>query len=990
MKSVLLTIIAIVLFASSSFAQEKPPADSKGTEFWFAFPPNYHNNWGSLGWKDDKLYIFIAADQQTLGELQYTDRLGGKFKIPFEITNVNDIKTIALDYKNFELYGWNQSGNILSDGNAYNDNEKVSPCSFRLIAEEEVSVYIQNQAQTTSDATLVYPIDAIGKNYFVMSYNAGLRSSMSQVTPSQFVIVATEDNTSVEITPPKGNPTQVNGEQPFTINLSQGQSYLVQSKQSQTISYDLTGTNIVATKPVTVIGGHQRAQVPLDVSVNNPSRDYLIQQLIPVESWHKSAFVVPFETVSFGVKNKDLVRVLSASDNNKISLNGQAYKTLGRAEFLELEVDEAIHLSSSAPMQVATYAKTTQNTSGQFNIGDPLMMLIHPKEQFYNEYKFINTQTQENKQNLYTNQYVAVILPSEGKASLKFDGSPVPDAGYLPIPDSDYEYKVLESSDGVHTITCDKDIAIYIYGYAKANSYGYIGGMNFRIFDHKDPVLNESKDCFTTNVVVTDTLPYDSGIEYFNIDNTTNLQLNQDKSKAPKVITFDGEVQNKYLDANVSYTVRDSMGYGYSRSIDIPGFTVSVETFNESLDIYEHPKKDSKLNETYCFDLKLQNYGNFTQEISDINFKSLGKVYGLENIPLPIIISPGQTKKYPICVASVIPITILDTINIEGDCLDRDIASVSYQYFADSEAPKAYTQTIDCNKYINITVTDTTQFDLGIDQVIYDTLNNMTISNESKSPYYTAQLIVTNLKIPAFYSVRFTDKYGNETTVTDTISPLSLRLSGTVDSSPEREEQYFGGFKIGALAADSIYLENYGEYPQIISSAYAVINRHFSVPKGQFPLTIPPFSEMGLEVVYHPDYVRAEKYRDTIIIEADCFSDYQPVAADAEPISFDAMSKCDVPLKVTSSGLPYELYISNPSPMPSSDFININYKTNFNDALSYKIYTNTGSLVGHGYLNIGEGNGTLSIPLNTLSNGQFLLKLNSEMVNESFVIIKQR
>lgn len=34
-----------------------------------------------------------------------------------------------------------------------------------------------------------------------------------------------------------------------------------------------------------------------------------------------------------------------------------------------------------------------------------------------------------------------------------------------------------------------KTIGIYVYGYGLANSYGYVGDMNFRAFDYRPPEL---------------------------------------------------------------------------------------------------------------------------------------------------------------------------------------------------------------------------------------------------------------------------------------------------------------------------------------------------------------------------------------------------------------------------------------------------------------------------------------------------------------------
>lgn len=980
-------ILCSIIATSVIKAQEEPPADSKGTEFWFTFPPNYHNNFSDVSNTDDQLYIFIAADEPTLVELHYSNMLGGKFVKKIDIQDPNDIEIISLNYRGLELQGWNESGNYVSENDPRNLNETPVPASFRVISEEDVSVYIQNQAMTTSDATLVYPVDALGKNYFVMSYYAGLRGSVSASTPSQFAIVATEDNTEIEITPPKNNPTEKHGDEPFSVTLNRGESYLVQSKPTGTIPYDLTGTHIVASAPIAVFGGHQRAQVPLDVDAFNPSRDYLIQQIIPVESWHKSAYVIPFETVSNGIRNKDLVRVLSASDNNKISVNGAFHKTINRGDFLELEIDNAINISSSAPMQVATYAKTTQTTQSS-KIGDPLMMLIHPKEQFYKEYKFINTQTKEENEDVYKNQYVAVILPSSGKSSLSLDGTPVPTSGYLSIPNSDYEYKVIRTTDGVHQISCNENIAIYIYGYGQANSYGYIGGMSFKIFDHKDPVIIEEIDCFRADVAISDTLPYDSGIEYFNIDIEKNVTIDIDNAALPEVVKFDATVNNRFVDADITYTVRDSMGFSYTKNISIPGFTVSIGAVIDTV-LYHREHVDSKLYEEYCFDLKLENYGRFPQKITDINFNKIGKAYGLEKIPLPFTIAPGSSRTYELCFSSDVPIEIRDSIKISNDCMERSIATVSYQYFADTDAPEVEVNEEDCNRFVNIVATDSSRFDLGINTIEYLEMENITIVSESKSPNYVARLSISNSRMPAWYSIRITDNYGNETLIADTLSPATLRFANTIDSNPDKEERYFGEFTIGSICRDSVYLENYGEYPQRINDAYAILNRHFSVPRSQFPLIIPPLSTVGVEVIYHPDYVRAERYRDTIFITSDCFDGLMPVAADAAPIEFEAMSQCDIPLTISSSGVPFEMYVANPTPIPSSEKVTIRYKANFARPIQYKLYTNNGSLVQTGNLYITEGEGNLDIPIHQIGNGQYLLKLNNDLINESFIIIKQ-
>src|SRR5690606_18743645 len=105
--------------------------------------------------------------------------------------------------------------------------------------------------------------------------------------------VATEDGTEVTIHP--SQPTWDGGSATQRVTLDAGESYLVQAYLSDTrLTTDLTGTRIVASAPVAVIAGHQRATVPVELAGSLRSRDCLLEQLPPVETWGYSAIAVPY------------------------------------------------------------------------------------------------------------------------------------------------------------------------------------------------------------------------------------------------------------------------------------------------------------------------------------------------------------------------------------------------------------------------------------------------------------------------------------------------------------------------------------------------------------------------------------------------------------------------------------------------------------------------------------------------------------------------
>ncbi|MFM8438364.1 MAG: IgGFc-binding protein, partial [Candidatus Kapaibacterium sp.] len=154
-------------------------------------------------------------------------------------------------------------------------------------SDEDVTVYAMSQALTTSDAFLVLPTDALGNQYYVMSYTADPSSQASAGTPSQFAIVATEDSTEVRIE--TDEPIYRYGRVPGVVRLNKGDVYLVQSQVGDSRRLvDLTGTYVESTKPIALFSGHQRATIPIEDD-RRSSRDCLIEQMTPISTWGRGA-----------------------------------------------------------------------------------------------------------------------------------------------------------------------------------------------------------------------------------------------------------------------------------------------------------------------------------------------------------------------------------------------------------------------------------------------------------------------------------------------------------------------------------------------------------------------------------------------------------------------------------------------------------------------------------------------------------------------------
>ncbi|MBR3090894.1 MAG: T9SS type A sorting domain-containing protein [Bacteroidetes bacterium] len=483
----ILYIIAIVItFGFNNtflFSQE----ESEGKEFFLTFMPNYHNYPGRTS--IDSIYIFITSQIPTKGTIAYK-----KFNTKtqeyvdtthnFQITEPNGIYKFKLQYFYYELNGFNDNGMLLPKKSDKHECEKVTTNkTFYIKTDEKSTVYAFEYGDKSAEAFLVLPVAALGEEYYILTYNSDGKIGYNKTlagssTPSQFAIVATEDNTNIVINP--SSNTFVNGIEQQNITLNKGETYLVQSEiKSDNLIFDLTGTYIKADKNIAVFAGHQRATVPVhNSSSSNPSRDCLIEQLVPVNAWGRNAIIVPFVQTTTTKEYKDIFRVIAAKDSTIILLNGKQIGLLNAGEFLEQDLTAGL-LTANKPIMVGQYNVTS---SFDYDIihytryGDPSMLVVPPVEQYKNSYNIINIQTGD----IIKYQYLNLIAPDTSINKVYIDNQLVDPKQFKKIENTGFAYAQIKVTDNGHNIKCEDDIGIQIYGYGDAISYSYCGGMYFK------------------------------------------------------------------------------------------------------------------------------------------------------------------------------------------------------------------------------------------------------------------------------------------------------------------------------------------------------------------------------------------------------------------------------------------------------------------------------------------------------------------------------
>jgi len=915
--------------------QAQSGGSSKGKEFWLTFIPNIHRGVGSipgspadLERRSDSLYIFIAAEVPTTGKITYRDIFNRQYIRNFTISNPAQIYSFSVMWDGFELVGVNNSNELLPDGG---QTEKIAAQSFNVETDNDVMVYALNQAWTTSDAFLVLPRPALERDYYVMSYPSDNiiddrtgRLSIGS-TPSQCAIVAVEDNTRITIAPTA--PMLFGGRNPTPIVLNKGDVYLVQSLPSTNINYDLTGTNISSDKPIAVFAGHQRARIPQDGGFDLNSRDCLVEQMVPTTNYGKSAFLTPYPLPQDASPvGWDVYRVLAAMDSTVIFVDSVRVATLNAGQYFSGRLTRAAEMHSDKPFMVAQYKKTSSTGNTGLANSDPFMMMIPPYEQFLPSYRFISAQAVQLNSNfervkVYNFQYVNIVAPQTVINNIVLDGATVPANQFTRIGGSRFYYATVQITDGVHTVSAPEPIGIYVYGYGPANSYGYIGGMSFTLFDFRPPTITSKQDCKTIRGMVYDSSASDSRIKSIEVESQKNIQVNiGDYSGFPDSVSFDATIKDPYSDASFILIAKDSAGYSTRKQFDVPGFTVLVKGDSIPVSI----RKDGPIKREFCFPITLSNTGTFPQVIDRIKIEDQGSVSIRLNSPLPITIQPGKSIDISICAIGDSIGENTARIIVENDCASRHVVDMYVTTNADITPPVITAERSDCGIPVTFYISDETLIDSGLDSINIDqngTINCKIDINKTGDRAIVSVSVIDQYQ-DAKYTIIIVDKAGNRKVVSDSVPGLTIKIRDL--EGIEIAFVNFDSTALGITLCDTILIENTGRFPIILPHIYMSRNLAFSIPVSQMPLTLAPGEKSPLAICYHPLMASNDidsMEQDTVGIYYGCSEKLIPLSGIGVQLLGTAGTYCDVILRseiVTVPGL-----IAGPYPHPLQDQGNI-------------------------------------------------------------------
>lgn len=998
--SLVIRVALLLATCTMMSAQEFP--DSKGRDFWLSFMPNWHNeeqqrSTDPLWQREHQLYVFIGAERPTRGKVTWRRNDGSTIVDTFNITDVRNIVSLSKLYLNIELRGINASGsgnlNYLSS-----QNETVALQSVHVEAEDDVTVYALNQAMLTSEAFMVLPTDALADDYMVVAYNSDARLNgtvpNATSTPSQFVVVATEDSTVVTMTP--SVPTvKISDPKPTTIILDQGESYLVQADPRRGKNNDLSGSLVRSNKPIAVFGGQQRAIVPIQEVENLGSRDCLIEQMTPIRTWGKSAYVTPFARSSNEVNiGTDIYRVIAGFDSTEVFIDGQFQQMLMRGQQMERPLTQAQVITTSNPSITVQYKKTGGIGGGAdvTRRGDPAMMLVPPAEQFMNKYRFISIQAYiydyvfgriQVVDSVYLEQWLNVVIPTVSLGSLVLDGVPIDQTRFLPIGNSSYSWARLPMRDGVHEIKADTNFGIYVYGYGDANSYGYIGGMSFRPLDVYPPKLVGSIRCYEFDGAMTDSVIGDSRLQTYNVISTPDMNTTYTVgSFSPPQATLPIKIslRNRFLDGSAIVEIKDFVEQKAQFTVEIPGFTVGPVTHRDDTSKTETRNYVVPIGRVKCDSIELENYGKYPQTITKVTMPG---TMSIGSPTLPITLKPGERFKIQYCHAGVEQKIFEGPILISDSCSQRNVLNLIVEERSDRDGPKVLDDRDSCKAAFIVLISDEVGSDLGLesarilDSVLVNcrvTLVDSTIIDRR----YNVEII--DVYRDAIVGFEALDSAGNVTRRIDTIPGFAMSINGSFDV---RQTYDMGIRTIGEVFCDTLELENVGIRGVTFPYVYLRQNTIFSLPQSQFALRIDPVDgKASLIVCYSPTTADSVKYvRDTLEFRQYCLVRTLILEGRSRGQKYEGLSRCDVPI----ASLSRKIGALVVAPQPAVDQAVISFGEPLS-ACTVQLVDITGSVV-LSYSWSGESTQALALDLSTVPAGSYACVVTTNKPNVAPLVI---
>lgn len=373
--------------------------------------------------------------------------------------------------------------------------ESPLPRALHIESDYNVSVVSANYREKSFDATMVIPTQELESNYKVMCYTPSNHSEISQ--GSHFAIVATEDNTIVDIIPTANTYGGHLAGVPFSTGvLKQGQVYYVWTGTGAGTDYDLSGTTISARngKKIAVFSGNTMTNLPWEIR----DRDHIYTQVLPNKDWGTDYVVTSSYTTiekQEGLWERiDKVRVMALEDGTNLYIDGKKVHTFQQESamipYYEFDFGLVDSLSTYQRGEVPYFAGVSHVLTADKPIGvyqfltsnrydhsrttlcyaDPALFWVTPLSESNTDISF---STFGMGGYLFGEQYLNVVICTRYVGSARLDGMSIA-AHFQPVEaDNAYSYARIKISNGYHMLSAEGGMVAHVYGEEVRGAYAY-------------------------------------------------------------------------------------------------------------------------------------------------------------------------------------------------------------------------------------------------------------------------------------------------------------------------------------------------------------------------------------------------------------------------------------------------------------------------------------------------------------------------------------
>jgi plastocyanin len=377
--------------------------------------------------------------------------------------------------------------------------------SLHITSKYPISVHYLSAGGCAGGSYLALPALGLGKKYVIASFNdnpgggAIFREGSTKLPTTfddaggEFMVIGTQDGTNVTITPNTttrgghiGMHTGSNSSGtaiPFTVSLNRGESFLVRSN-GQDDNSDMSGSIVEASNPVAVLAGHENATLGGVDPYILDARDFMIEQMIPVELWDSGGYVsFPLAEASppGQVGQGDTYRVY-AYDNTTVNVQADVGGISGgnqlvtsrlsspAAELTDVTTPVEFYSTNAHKISVMQYDERSQPFKGPWPA--PSMMTVIPISRWRKSYDFY-VPTRSASESILDYPYVNVISPPSATINVSVDGGTprsivsFPAAGNVPSVSNRYALKGVRyklPGGSAYRLTSDSSFMVYMYG----------------------------------------------------------------------------------------------------------------------------------------------------------------------------------------------------------------------------------------------------------------------------------------------------------------------------------------------------------------------------------------------------------------------------------------------------------------------------------------------------------------------------------------------